>query len=227
LRLLQNCRFEQVWNKTIRPSPKIALQGDWKPNDELHAVLVHCDTWTPRFTGLRGNIVPLGSVAPGADHRAARHFQEGVVHYNELLILEKPPEMSKRKRKKDGEDDKPDATPHYRLMFSLYRRDALPAFAVGADEPTTDGKHLTFCMAPAECAPRARTSTTPYHPCRTTTPHHHGRMAYCTTARRHAAAASMGWRHRAAAALRGTRSAEDPCTHRSPPLLLAAAHLLR
>lgn len=150
LRLLQNCRFEQVWNKTIRPSPKIALQGDWKPNDELHAVLVHCDTWTPRFTGLRGNIVPLGSVAPGADHRAARHFQEGVVHYNELLILEKPPEMSKRKRKKDGEDDKPDATPHYRLMFSLYRRDALPAFAVGADEPTTDGKHLTFCMAPAD-----------------------------------------------------------------------------
>ena len=26
LRLLQNCRFEQVWNKTVRPSPKVGLQ---------------------------------------------------------------------------------------------------------------------------------------------------------------------------------------------------------
>ena len=93
LRLLQNCRFEQVWNKTVRPSPKVGLQGDWKPNDELHAMLVHCDTWTPRFAGLRGNIVPLGPIGSGVDNRAARHFQEGVVHYSELLILEKPPEM--------------------------------------------------------------------------------------------------------------------------------------
>ena len=34
-RLLQNCRFEQVWNKTVRPSPKVGLQGDWKSNDEV------------------------------------------------------------------------------------------------------------------------------------------------------------------------------------------------
>ena len=94
LRLLESCRFEQVWNKTVRPPPKVALQGGWKSNDELHAVLVHCDTWTPRFVGLRGNIVPLGSTGSGgADHRAARHFQDGVVNYSELLILEKPPEM--------------------------------------------------------------------------------------------------------------------------------------
>jgi len=60
LRLLQHCRFEQVWNKTVKPSPKVGLQGSWQPVDELHAVLVHCDTWTPRFDGLRGNVVPLG-----------------------------------------------------------------------------------------------------------------------------------------------------------------------
>lgn len=93
LRLLQHCRFEQVWNKTVRPSPKVGLQGDWKPNDQLHAMLVHCDTWTPRFAGLRGNVVPLGPIGSGDNNRAARHFQEGVVHYSELLILEKPPEM--------------------------------------------------------------------------------------------------------------------------------------
>ena len=149
LRLLVNCRFEQVWNKTVRPSPKVGLQGDWKGNDELHAMLVHCDTWTPRFAGLRGNVVPLGSLGNGADNRAARHFQEGVVHYSELLILEKPPEMSKRKRKKEDDGEAANTTPHYRLMFSLYRRDlnSPPAAAVGEDA-AADGKHLTFCMAP-------------------------------------------------------------------------------
>ena len=30
-RLLQHCRFEQVWNKTVRPAPKLALQGEWQP----------------------------------------------------------------------------------------------------------------------------------------------------------------------------------------------------
>ena len=29
LRLLQHCRYEQVWNKTVRPSPKIAVHGEW------------------------------------------------------------------------------------------------------------------------------------------------------------------------------------------------------
>lgn len=149
----------QVWNKTVRPAPKVGLQGDWKPVDELHAVLVHCDTWTPRFSGLRGNVVPLGPVMAGQDHRAARHFQDGVVTYSELLILEKPPEMSKKKRKKteDGEDYAANATPHYRMMFSLYRRDSnapppppVPNPDGTMSEPQPDGKHLTFCMAPED-----------------------------------------------------------------------------
>jgi hypothetical protein len=150
----------QVWNKTVRPAPKVGLQGAWKAVDELHAVLVHCDTWTPRFQGLRGNIVPLGPVMAGQDHRAARHFQDGVITYNELLILEKPPEMSKKKRKKneDGEEiPSATASPHYRMMFSLYRRDSTgppPAPVQNADgtfsEPAPDGKHLTFCMAPED-----------------------------------------------------------------------------
>ena len=150
----------------MRPSPKVGLQGDWKPVDELHAVLVHCDTWTPRFSGLRGNVVPLGPVQSGTDHRAARHFQEGVITYSELLILEKPPEMSKKKRKKPEDETNADgtvssapaqATPHYRMMFSLYRRDANPqppqpppADGEPAPDPQPDGKHLTFCMAPED-----------------------------------------------------------------------------
>ena len=211
LRLLQHCRFEQVWNKTVRPSPKVGLQGAWQPVDELHAVLVHCDTWTPRFNGLRGNVVPLGPVASTHGDRASRHFQDNVVHYSELLILEKPPEMSKKKRKKPevrarrgawphgspevllppctatsrslhsrllraalsalgspyinrrlpllfasqegGGVDDGYATPHYRMMFSLYRRDPPPlvpiAVAPGEEAPP-EGKHLTFCMAPED-----------------------------------------------------------------------------
>ena len=157
LRLLQHCRFEQVWNKTVRPSPKVGLQGDWMPVDELHAVLVHCDTWTPRFTGLRGNVVPLGTAVEAGGNRATRHFQDNTVHYSELLILEKPPEMSKKKRKKpEGEDgsaavDSGNPTPHYRMMFSLYRRDATPPVpAAPGEEAAPDGKHLTFCMAPED-----------------------------------------------------------------------------
>ena len=145
--------LSQVWNKTVRPSPKVGLQGDWKPVDELHAVLVHCDTWTPRFSGLRGNVVPLGGSSGAASDRASRHFQDGVVHYSELLILEKPPEMSKKKRKKtdDSEEGAANATPHYRMMFSLYRRDAAPLPPQPGEEVAPpDGKHLTFCMAPED-----------------------------------------------------------------------------
>jgi len=161
LRLLQHCRFEQVWNKTVKPSPKVGLQGSWQPVDELHAVLVHCDTWTPRFDGLRGNVVPLGPVPSSHGDRASRHFHENVVHYSELLIKEKPPEMSKKKRKKaeDGTATYADdglATPRYRMMFSLYRREVMvtpinPNPVPGDEAPAMpEGKHLTFCMAPED-----------------------------------------------------------------------------
>ena len=98
LRLLQHCRYEQVWNKTVRPSPKVALQGAWNPQvDELHAILIHCDSWQPLFQGLRGAIVPLVG-----GERNAKAFADSTVHFHELLILEKPPEMSKKKRKPKG-----------------------------------------------------------------------------------------------------------------------------
>lgn len=151
----------QVWNKTVKPSPKVGLQGSWQPVDELHAVLVHCDTWTPRFDGLRGNVVPLGPVPSSHGDRASRHFHENVVHYSELLIKEKPPEMSKKKRKKaeDGTATYADdglATPRYRMMFSLYRREVMvtpinPNPVPGDEAPAMpEGKHLTFCMAPED-----------------------------------------------------------------------------
>ena len=89
LRLLQHCRFEQVWNKTVRPAPKLALQGEWQPQlDELHAILIHCDSWQPLFQGLRGAQVPLFTTVD----RASKSFTDGIIHFHELLILEKPPE---------------------------------------------------------------------------------------------------------------------------------------
>eukprot|EP00965_Chrysotila_dentata_P060165 1994777-Pleurochrysis_carterae.AAC.2 len=40
----------QVWNKTVRPSPKLEVHGDWRSStDELHAILIHSDSWQPRF----------------------------------------------------------------------------------------------------------------------------------------------------------------------------------
>lgn len=150
LRLLQHCRFEQVWNKTVRPAPKLTLQGEWQPQvDELHAILIHCDTWQPLFHGLRGAQVPLHSVI----ERQNKSFQDGVIHFHELLILEKPPEMSKKKRKrKEAEGEAASAptdggpTANYRMMFSLYRREGEPS----ADGSAPVGKHLTFCMAPED-----------------------------------------------------------------------------
>ena len=55
---------------------------------------------------------------------------------------------SKRKRKKDDDADvTAAATPRYRMMFSLYRREVeLPP--VSGEEVAAEGKHLTFCMAP-------------------------------------------------------------------------------
>ena len=65
--------------------------------DELHAILIHCDSWQPLFQGLRGAIVPLVG-----GERNAKAFADSTVHFHELLILEKPPEMSKKKRKPKG-----------------------------------------------------------------------------------------------------------------------------
>ena len=47
--------------------------------------------------GLRGAIVPLVG-----GERNAKAFADSTVHFHELLILEKPPEMSKKKRKPKG-----------------------------------------------------------------------------------------------------------------------------
>ena len=60
--------------------------------------------------------------------------------------------MSKKKRKKrDSEGDGANSTDgsptaNYRMMFSLFRREAEPP----GDGSTPVGKHLTFCMAPED-----------------------------------------------------------------------------
>ena len=149
IRLLVHCRKEQVFNKSVRPSPKVALVGEWKQQtDELHSMLIHCDTWNPCFNGLRGAAVPLGM---SANERVSRCFHDGVVHFSDLFILEKPPEMSrKRRRKKDREpeDEVDNKGFKYRMMFSLFRR--YDAKGTGNEPNKENGKHLTFCMVPED-----------------------------------------------------------------------------
>jgi len=163
IRLLQHCRYEQVWNKTVRPSPRVELLGEWRPRtDELHAILIHCDSWQPRFQGLRGSHVALHNQSGG---ERSKSFADGVIHFHELLILEKPPEMSKKKRKKgDGQtgyvgetDEREPCTSNYRMMFSLHRRAPEEATAAAAvtvvgqpPQGPPAGKHLSFCMAPED-----------------------------------------------------------------------------
>ena len=151
LRLLQHCRYEQVWNKTVRPSPKIAIHGEWDhQRDELHAILIHCDSWHPLMQGLRGHAIALAPPT-GAD-KGHKSFQDAIAHFSDLLILEKPPEMSKKKRKKGAELGGPGAseagpTANYRVMFSLYRKDHASSHGKVGEER---GKHLTFVMAPED-----------------------------------------------------------------------------
>ena len=158
LRLLQHCRYEQVWNKTVRPSPKIAIHGEWNhQRDELHAILIHCDSWHPLMQGLRGHAIAL-TPPTGAD-KGHKSFQDAVAHFSDLLILEKPPEMSKKKRKKGAElggmgATEAGPTANYRVMFSLYRRDHASSHGkVGEERGKVGeerGKHLTFVMAPED-----------------------------------------------------------------------------
>ena len=42
--------------------------------DELHAILIHCDSWQPLFSGLRGAVVPLHS---GIERASTKAFQDG------------------------------------------------------------------------------------------------------------------------------------------------------
>ena len=151
LRLLQHCRYEQVWNKTVRPSPKVAIHGEWNhQRDELHAILIHCDSWHPLMQGLRGHAIALAPPT-GAD-KGHKSFQDAIAHFSDLLILEKPPEMSKKKRKKGAELGGAGATEagptaNYRVMFSLYRKDHATSHGKVGEER---GKHLTFVMAPED-----------------------------------------------------------------------------
>ena len=150
LRLLQHCRYEQVWNKTVRPSPKVAINGEWNHSrDELHAILIHCDSWHPLMQGLRGHAIALQP--PVGNDKGHKSFQDSCAHFSDLLILEKPPEMSKKKRKKgpDGASMVEANTPtaNYRVMFSLYRKDVAGGHGKVGEER---GKHLTFVMAPED-----------------------------------------------------------------------------
>ena len=147
LRLLQHCRHEQVWNKTVRPSPKVAIHGEWNhQRDELHAILIHCDSWHPLMQGLRGHAIALAP--PTGSDKGHKSFQKSVAHFSELLILEKPPEMSKKKRRKCHENRAGENGPsaNYRVMFSLYRKDQGTHGKAGEER----GKHLTFVMAPED-----------------------------------------------------------------------------
>ncbi len=157
IRLLVSCRYEQVWNKTVRPPPSVGLIGGMRTHtDELHAILIRCDSWQPRLDGLRGSIVGLGGTGSERSHR---NYSGGIVTFSDLLILEKPPDMpKKRKRLANGEraaDDVRDQTAgltKFRLMYSLFRRHA----AVGPGDPPSDpqsfgtaaGRHVSFLMSP-------------------------------------------------------------------------------
>ncbi len=97
------------------------------------------------------------ALGPGQDRAAAKSFAGGCVHFHELLVLEKPPEMSKKKRKKRDADDADapngDAergpSANYRMMFSLFRREHNGGLG-GVRDGASEGRHLTFTMAPGD-----------------------------------------------------------------------------
>ena len=102
----KECHVEQVWKKTLQPSPLVAIVGGSSANTdfEVHGCLVHLQTGGIVPEAMRGHIRKVGP------HAA----QQVTLAFSEITVMAKPPSLAKR-RGKDSE-----GINQYRLLFSLW-----------------------------------------------------------------------------------------------------------
>lgn len=102
----KECHVEQVWKKTLQPSPLVAIVGGPSATSdfEVHACLVHLRTGDIVPEAMRGHIRKVGP------HAA----QQVTLEFSEITVMAKPPSLAKR-RGKDSEEIN-----QHRLLFSLW-----------------------------------------------------------------------------------------------------------
>ena len=111
LRFLRDAHTEQVWKKSLQPSPTVSICGgepSMTNEFEVHGCLLHNATGQLVPEGLRGHIRRVGSLA-----------EEQIQTFAELCVMTKPPSLAKRR----GQGA--DGTNRYRLLFSLWNSSTL------------------------------------------------------------------------------------------------------
>jgi len=118
VQLLSDCHVEQVWKKTLQPSPQISVCGGGvhqgvgvRVELEVHACLLHVATGQLVPEALVGHLKPLEASSLGDEKQLA---------FNELTVITKPPSLSKRPGRAP-----PEGANRYRLLFSIWNSSTL------------------------------------------------------------------------------------------------------
>jgi len=106
--LVRDSHTEQVWKKSLQPSPVVSVLGGLLgagSDYEVHGCLLHAATGSLIPDGLRGHV--RGVKASAGEQRLA---------FTEITVLTKPPSLAKR-RGVDAEI----GNNRYRLLFSVWK----------------------------------------------------------------------------------------------------------
>ena len=113
LSLVRDSHSEQVWKKSLQPSPILSALGGVSAlgvEFEVHGCLLHAATGQLVPEALRGhvrNIKPIN--------------EEQRLTFGEITVMTKPPSLAKRR----GAAGAPDGSNRYRLLFSIWNTTSL------------------------------------------------------------------------------------------------------
>jgi uncharacterized surface protein with fasciclin (FAS1) repeats len=113
LSLVRDSHSEQVWKKSLQPSPILSAVGGVSSlgvEFEIHGCLLHAATGQLVPEALRGHVRQIKPVN-----------EEQRLTFAEITVMTKPPSLAKRR----GAAGAPDGSNRYRLLFSIWNTTSL------------------------------------------------------------------------------------------------------
>jgi len=115
LSLVRDSHSEQVWKKSLQPSPILSAVGGISNTGseyEVHGCLLHAATGQLVPEALRGHVRPIKAVD-----------EEQRLAFTEVTVLTKPPSLAKRRGVGSV-----DGSNRYRLLFSIWNTSSLATY---------------------------------------------------------------------------------------------------
>ena len=117
--LARDSHAEQVWKKSLQPSPVLSVVGGLgAPSEyEIHGCLLHAATGQLVPEALRGHVRTVNETTATEEASSVPHL----LTFSEITVMTKPPSLAKRR----GVAGSPDGSNRYRLLFSVWNTSSL------------------------------------------------------------------------------------------------------